>query len=69
MTLYQFHFFDLRGETPTLDIAYHPDDATAWEAAERLLGQHRSAVGVDIYDVDRLVDRIERQIDDELKRA
>lgn len=60
MRLYQFHLFDARGEIPTLDLGYHEDDGPACSAAIDLLEQHGSAIGVAVYDVDRLVLRTHR---------
>jgi hypothetical protein len=60
MRLYQFHLFDARGEIPTLDLGYHEDDEPACSAAIDLLEQHVSAIGVAVYDVDRLVLRTHR---------
>jgi hypothetical protein len=63
MRLYQFHFFDGRGVTPAMDLGYHPDDGEACSTATSLLREHRSAAGVDVYDVDRLLLHIERPVD------
>jgi hypothetical protein len=67
--LYQFLFFDARGETPVMDLGHHEDDGRACSAATRLLQDHRSAAGVDIYDLDRLVLRVERPVDGEAGKA
>jgi hypothetical protein len=63
MRLYQFLFFDERGETPMMDLGHHEDDGRACSAANALLSEHQSATSVDIYDLDRLVLRVERPVD------
>ncbi len=69
MRLYQFHFFSARGVTPMMDLGLHEDDDQARDAAAFLLGEHRSAAGVEIYDVDRLVARLDQQVDARVARA
>lgn len=60
MRLYQFHFFDIQGGYPTLELAHLEGDDDALVAASGLLVEHASAAGVDIYDIDRLVAHMPR---------
>lgn len=60
MRIYQFHFFDRSGRRPALDFAdCHHDDEAA-RLAFRQLQQHASCEGVEVFEEDRLVMRLER---------
>jgi len=60
MSLYEFHFIGLAGDRPALDFSQCADDGEAAREGLNQLGQHDSAVGVEVWDGDRLVIRIER---------
>lgn len=60
MGLYQFHFYDGEGRRPTLDFLDAENDGAASREAFRSLRQHLSCIGVEIYEGDRLVARVER---------
>ncbi|KQW86784.1 hypothetical protein ASC65_02565 [Brevundimonas sp. Root1279] len=60
MRIYQFHFFADQGRRPVLDFAdcRHDGEAARWAFAQ--LNQHDSCQGVEVYEDDRLVLRLER---------
>ncbi|MFJ6025764.1 hypothetical protein ACIQC9_14330 [Brevundimonas sp. NPDC092305] len=60
MGLYQFHFYDADGGRPTLDFFDGDDDGAASCEAFRSLRQHLSCLGVEVYEGERLVARLER---------
>ena len=60
MRIYQFHFFDPRGNVPSLDLAEYEDDGAASRSAMKRLDEHASCQGVELYEGDRLVLRVER---------
>lgn len=60
MRIYQFHFFDPRGNVPVLDFADYDDDDAARRSAMKRLDEHASCQGVELYEGDRLVLRFER---------
>ena len=60
MRIYQFHFIDRQGRRPSLDFADCRHDGEAVQAAFRQLRQHDSADGVEVYEDDRLVMRLDR---------
>lgn len=60
MRIYQFHFFDRRGRRPALDFADCRHDGDAARLAFRQLQQHDSCEGVEVFEDDRLVMRLER---------
>lgn len=59
MRVYQFHFFDLNGGSPALDFAECESDAAAAVSARDQLRRHLTCKGVDVFDEDRLVLRLE----------
>lgn len=63
MSLYQFHFIGVSGDRPALDFSDCAGDGEAAREAISLLGQHGSALAVEVWDGDRLVIRIERSPD------
>lgn len=60
MRIYQFHFYNPRGAYPALDFVDCLDDGTAKREAFSQLRHHRTCQGVDVFDGDRLVARVER---------
>ena len=60
MRIYQFHFFDRRGRRPTLDFADCRHDGEAARVAFGQLQQHSSCDGVEVFEDERLVMRLER---------
>lgn len=57
--LYEFQFFDADGGRPSFDFSdCADDDAAAIEAMARL-GDHASCQGVEIYQGERLVGRLQ----------
>jgi hypothetical protein len=60
MRIYQFHFFDRRGRRPALDFADCSHDGDAARIAFGQLQQHASCDGVEVFEDDRLVMRLER---------
>jgi hypothetical protein len=60
MRIYQFHFYDRRGRRPALDFAGCRHDAEAARVAFGQLQQHASCEGVEVFEEDRLVLRLER---------
>ena len=60
MRIYQFHFFDRRGRRPALDFADCRHDGDAARMAFGQLQQHISCDGVEVFEEDRLVMRLER---------
>jgi hypothetical protein len=60
MRIYQFHFFDRNGRRPALDFAGCRHDAEAARHAFGQLQQHASCEGVEVFEEDRLVLRLER---------
>lgn len=62
MALYEFQFFDAFGGRPTLDFAHCLDDGAAATAAFAKLMTHDSCRGVEIFQGDRLVARVERPL-------
>ncbi|WP_374513083.1 hypothetical protein [Brevundimonas sp.] len=60
MPLYQFHFVGADGERPALDFSHCADDGEAAREGISQLGQHGSALGVEVWQGDRMVIRIER---------
>lgn len=60
MRTYQFLFFDRRGRSPALDFVECDDDGDAMRSAGRHLGQHRTCSGVEVFDGDRMVLRLDR---------
>lgn len=66
MSLYQFHFIGADGERPTLDFSDCADDGEAAREGISQLGQHGSALGVEVWEGDRMVIRMERARSDVL---
>ena len=60
MRIYQFHFFDRRGRRPALDFADCRHDGEAARLAFGRLQQHSTCEGVEEFEEDRLVQRMER---------
>lgn len=60
MSLYQFHFIGADGDRPTLDFSDCADDGAAAREGMSQLGQHGSALGVEVWEGDRMVIRMER---------
>ena len=60
MRIYQFHFFDRQGRRPALDFADCRHDAEAARIAFGQLQQHASCEGVEVFEDQRLVMRLER---------
>ena len=60
MRIYQFHFFDRKGRRPALDFADCRHDGEAARIAFGQLQQHASCEGVEVFEDDRLVLRVER---------
>lgn len=60
MRIYQFHFFDRSGRRPALDFADCRHDGEAATVAFGQLQQHASCEGVEVFEDDRLVMRLER---------
>ena len=60
MRIYQFHFFDRRGRRPALDFADCRHDGEAARLAFGRLQQHSTCEGVEVFEEDRLVLRMER---------
>lgn len=60
MRLYQFHFYNPRGAYPALDFVDCLDDGEAGRTAFSQLRQHRTCAGVDVFEGDRHVARLER---------
>ena len=66
MSLYQFHFIGAGGDRPALDFSDCADDGEAAREGISQLGQHGSALGVEVWEGDRLVIRMERSPTDVL---
>lgn len=62
MRPYALHFYTPDGASPTLDFAECVDDAAATRTGFSHLHQHTSCLGVDVYDGERLVIRLERAL-------
>ena len=62
MRIYQFHFYNPKGSYPALDFVDCLDDGTAQREAFSQLRHHRTCQGVDVFDGDRLVGRVERPL-------
>jgi len=62
MRIYQFHFFDRKGRRPALDFADCRHDAEAARIGFGQLQQHASCEGVEVFEEDRLVLRLERGV-------
>lgn len=60
MRIYQFHFFDHGGRRPALDFADCRHDGEAVRFAFGQLQQHASCEGVEVFEDERLVMRLER---------
>ena len=60
MRIYQFHFFDRGGRRPALDFADCRHDGDAARIAFGQLQQHASCEGVEVFEDERLVMRLER---------
>ena len=60
MRIYQFHFFDQGGRRPALDFADCRHDGEAARIAFGQLQQHASCDGVEVFEDERLVMRLER---------
>ena len=60
MRFYQFLFYTPSGAIPTLDLSECADDGAATREAFAQLNRHGSCKGVEVFDVDRLVIRLER---------
>ena len=60
MRIYQFHFFDQGGRRPALDFADCRHDGEAARLAFGRLQQHSTCEGVEVFEEDRLVLRMER---------
>ena len=69
MRTYQFLFFDRQGRSPALDFVDCDDDTDAVRNADRQLGLHRTCTGVEVFDGDRMVLRLERPTDPEIWHA
>ncbi|QYF87128.1 hypothetical protein [Brevundimonas sp. PAMC22021] len=63
MRVYEFIFFDAEGRRPVMDISECPDDRQAAQVAFAQLDDHASCRGVEIYEGQRLVGRVERPDD------
>ncbi len=63
MRIYQFLFFDPLGRSPALDFVECDDDGAATRSAVQQLGSHGTCRGVEIFEGDRLVARLERPVD------
>lgn len=63
MRTYQFLFFDRLGRSPALDFVECADDGDAARSAGRHLGLHRTCNGVEVFDGDRMVLRLQRPAD------
>lgn len=63
MRTYQFLFFDGRGRSPALDFVECDDDGDAVRSAGRHLGLHSTCSGVEVFDGDRMVLRLDRPAD------
>ncbi|WP_299175789.1 hypothetical protein [uncultured Brevundimonas sp.] len=59
MRIYEFHFFDGDDRRPLLDFFDGVDDETAIRVAVQRLAQHASCHGVEVFEGDRLVARLE----------
>lgn len=68
MGQYQFFFYDDRGERRTLDLQEAAHDADAARRAFADLREHLSCRGVEVFEGDRLVARLERPSDAYLMR-
>lgn len=66
MRTYQFLFFDRRGRSPALDFVECADDGEAVRSADRHLGLHNTCNGVEVFDGDRMVLRLERPTDPDI---
>lgn len=64
MSLYQFHFIGADGGRPALDFSHCPDDGEAVREGAKHLGEHGSALAVEIWEGDRMVVRMERAADE-----
>ena len=60
MRFYQFLFYTPSGAIPALDLSECADDGAATREAFAQLRQHGSCRGVEVFDEDRLVVRLER---------
>jgi len=69
MRIYQFHFFDLRGGSPALDFAECVDDGAAAHSARDQLTRHATCKGVDVFEDDRLVLRLERPVSEIIRHG
>ena len=60
MRIYQLHFFDRSGRRPALDFVDCRHDGEAARIAFGQLQQHASCEGVEVFEEERLVLRLER---------
>lgn len=60
MRTYQFLFFNRRGRSPALDFVECADDREAAQSANRQLDQHDTCSGVEVFEGDRMVLRLDR---------
>jgi len=60
MRFYQFLFYTPSGSIPAMDLSECADDVAATSEAFFQLDQHGSCRGVEVFDEDRLVARLER---------
>lgn len=60
MSVYQFHFIGAGERRPTLDFAHCEDDGAAVREAFGQLNQHHSAHGLEVWNGDRMVLRMDR---------
>lgn len=60
MSLYQFHFIGADGGRPALDFSHCADDGEAVREGMRHLGEHGSALAVEVWQGERMVVRMER---------
>lgn len=63
MRIYELHFYDQDGRRPALDFSECDDDGAAAREAFRGLREHRSCTGVEVFEGERLVARLERPSD------
>jgi hypothetical protein len=60
MRIYQFLFYNPAGSIPAMDFSECLDDGAATREAFSQLGHHGTCKGVEVFEEDRLVIRLER---------
>lgn len=60
LRIYELHFFDDEGRRPLLDFFDGADDASALAAARSRLDEHHSCIGVEVFEGERLVEKLVR---------